>query len=125
MPTRRPCISDKRPGYFTITAGTKPAALRVSRYSHCNAVHDPITEPSKTYKMNLVNIPPYSTLIGRGDLLHCSAAYDDPAERDPFLRYHMYFSPTEINIQDAVFPADTFMPHFVEKDVSGKEFSET
>ena len=95
-------LARKCPGYFTISTGEHPVPLWVSPESHRRIAVEDSSDP---FPVNLIHIPPFSIFIGRGDVLHAGASYEDSPRSDTYLRYHLYFVPSYFSLPDGVFLA--------------------
>ena len=70
-----------------------------------------------------VIIPPYSVLIGRGDLQHAGAGHEDnpnPSVRGS-IRYHIYFVPHTQKLMDGVHYPTDLNPDFEEDESEESE----
>lgn len=114
---------EKCPGYFTITTGEKSVPVWVSPRSHRIVALGSTVNPSKSCDVELISIPPFSIMVGRGDLFHAGAAYEDSTLKSHLLRYHMYFIPNNYSLPDGVFLAHTFKPNFLESNITDEEES--
>ena len=101
------------PGYFTISTGDKEVPLWVCKSSHKFVAFGFDTEEGE--KVTKVTIPPYSIAIGRGDVLHAGASYEDSGTKDMLLRYHMYFVPDKFKLPDGVFLDSSLKFKFVDE----------
>ena len=95
-------LDRKSPGYFTITTGEHAVPLWIAPESHRMLA---VEESSNPFPVNLIHIPPFSIFIGRGDVLHAGAGYNDTPRPNTYLRYHMYFVPSSFSLPDGVFLA--------------------
>ena len=106
------------PGYFMVATGSFTAGLWVVPRSHAALALPtvPIREEAlKNSKVEFITIPPYSVLIGRGDVAHGGAGFRDLGIRDGrCMRYHMPFTTHGRTLSDAVYPADIEDPIWME-----------
>ena len=100
------------PGYFTITTGDKEVPLWVCKRSHKVLVFEQDDDAPNDVEMVL--IPPNSIGVGRGDVVHAGASFEDSGTNDELLRYHLYFVPSTFSLPDGVFLDSDFKTNFVE-----------
>lgn len=89
------------PGFFMIATGSESTPLLL-----CPASHTYVFYPQKlcealvrSLRMQKIDIPAWSIFVGHGHLQHAGGAYNG----SPSLRYHLYFKPTDFQLQDGVF----------------------
>lgn len=103
------------PGYFTLTSGEEEVPLWVCPHSHrlvATSANSSLSALRKGITANLVMIPPFSVLVGRGDMLHAGAAFEDSARLLRLIRYHTYFVPENQDLPDAVHLIPKLKPRF-------------
>lgn len=103
------------PGFFTITTGPQEVPLWVCPFSqHIVSWSDEgnLVGMSKGMKVVRVLIPPFSMFVGRGDMFHCGAGFDDYPGDSGLLRYHLYFVPESVSLPDGVHLLCEFQPTF-------------
>ena len=111
--------ADFCPGYFMIGTGVQPTPLWVCDYSHTftSTTKQAARRFSKAASLKKVKIPPFSVFVGRGDLTHAGAAYEDSQVKEGLIRYHLYFAPRGVRIEDGVHRFGEFRPRFEEEGV--------
>ena len=69
----------RNPGYFFMCSGENRFPLWVCPFSHYFTVKDSIAQRhmSMGVQVKKVHVPPNSVFIGRGDLSHAGASYED------------------------------------------------
>ena len=104
------------PGYFVLCTTRSPTPLWVVNHSHFYLGEtDKVKQAlSNAVFARKVLIPPFSVLIGRGDLQHGGAGYMDfpnPTIKG-CLRYHMYFVPHDRTLIDGIHLPSFLRPRF-------------
>lgn len=114
--TRTETVSrTKLPGFFVLCTGETEAPLWVCPNSHMVVAltHEKaLRSVSQGMVCSMVNIPPFSVFVGRGDMFHCGAAFDDYPGDSGQLRYHLYFIPKGVQLADSVHLNTNFRPRF-------------
>lgn len=99
------------PGYFVLCSASEEVPLWVCEYSHrliaASSERD-VCNLSRGTRVVMIKIPPLSIFVGRGDLYHAGASYDDSPSQSGLMRYHMYLAPDDYRLSDAV----NYHPHF-------------
>ena len=97
FPVRNP---EDSPGYFTIVTGAESATLWVAPSSHTFVFYSEASRQllSRSLLMTEVTIPQFSIFVGHGHLQHAGAAWTGAHS----IRYHMYFSPVDHDLPDAI-----------------------
>ena len=113
------------PGYFLICTSGAETPLWIVDNSHFYLQQSSGLWPylSKGLVARKVIIPPYSILIGRGDLQHAGAAdidHPNPPVRG-CLRYHIYFVPHDRKLVDGVHFTTGLTPDFVDEVPEAEE----
>lgn len=114
FPTRS--SMEKCPGYFALATGMHSTPIWACENSHLYVfgTAKEIRAFSKAAKLKKIIIPPYSLFIGRGDLTHAGAGFGDSSVPNGLLRYHIYFAPRGVRIEDGVHRIGIFRPRFEE-----------
>ena len=108
----------KNPGYFAICTGAHEVPIWVCPHSHmliANASDEDVEALSRATYASLVKIPTFSIFVGRGDIFHAGAAFNDSPSRANLIRYHMYFVPAGHELPDGVHLISEFTPRFDER----------
>lgn len=114
-------VEDK-PGYFMMASGPVAFPLWVLRGSHRyhQLTAEQVAHISEAVCVERIMVPPFSFFLGRGDFFHAGAGMEDHPDHetveDGFLRYHMYFIPSNMRLMDGVNLWMALMPRF--EDVS-------
>ena len=113
------------PGYFLICTTGEATPLWVVDHSHFFLRRPPqaLHVLSRGVVARKVIIPPYSVLIGRGDLQHAGAGHEDnpnPSVRGS-IRYHIYFVPHTQKLMDGVHYPTDLNPDFEEDESEESE----
>ncbi|KAI0556883.1 hypothetical protein FGB62_382g03 [Gracilaria domingensis] len=115
------------PGYFVICTGENGAGLWVCDGSHrLIAITDPrkLRALSRVTKVGLVEIPPKSIFVGRGDVFHAGSGSEDFPISGGCIRYHTYFIPEGYSLPDAVHLNHRFQPKIYRKNINLETESE-
>jgi hypothetical protein len=90
--TTKPCIISDLPSYFLIASAADPFKIFTWLYTHVMMISSPPVQRdlSKSWPMTVVEVPPYSVLVVRGDLVHAGAAASDDPERNQLDRTYMH-----------------------------------
>lgn len=83
--------SMKEPGYFSIVTGKEETAIWIMPNSHeYTFLHKPKSKAmGKLRKLSILNIPPHSIFICRGDVIHAGCGYKAHEGKRKW-RYHLY-----------------------------------
>ena len=106
---------DKLPGFFVLCTAETEVPIWVCPNSHtvvASARTGTLGSVSRGMVCGMVNIPPFSIFVGRGDVFHCGAGFDDYLGDSGQLRYHLYFVPKDKHLPDGVHLNMDFKPRF-------------
>jgi hypothetical protein len=116
--TTKPCSLRDLPSYFLIASAADPFKICIWPYTHVMMNCSPQVQRdlSKSWPMTVVEVPPYSVLVVRGDLVHAgAAASDDPERNQPDrtymhnVRLHIYLVRECESLLDAVHLPSNYM----------------
>ena len=118
----------KNPGYFMMCAPTE-VILWVCEHSHsavsmARGRKRKLSGLSHGMEVVPIKIPPYSVFVGRGDMFHAGAGYDDYITKGTNVRYHMYLVPDKVKLLDAIHLDSTFTPEFRTLESDGLELGD-
>jgi hypothetical protein len=97
FPVRNP---EDSPGYFAIVTGAETATIWVAPGSHAYVFYPQEAKSllSQSLVMTQITIPRFSIFVGHGHLQHAGAGWTGAHN----LRYHIYFSPADLHLPDAI-----------------------
>ena len=115
-------MEDKSPGYFLMFGGKSGMFLNVWKRTHlCSLVEfpDKLQEHiGKTFKKEMLYVPPYGILVCRGDLVHSGTAH--PKEQNiSSVRYHLQFDRYLLPVDDVFELREEFIQN-IEGDIAIK-----
>lgn len=103
--------SDLTPGYFVMFGGRNGMSLNIWRGSHLTSVSKIPEELQhqlgKTFKKEVLYVPPGAMLVCRGDLVHSGTAYPKE-EKMASIRYHLMFDREDMQVDDVIEPREEF-----------------
>ena len=124
MGMKRTVIDLENPGYFSIITGDQPAYLWVVDGSH---YHIAKARSNQLHALGIGStaekklIPPHSLYIGRGDVMHAGAGFEDYDVFDGNqLRIHSLFYPARETFPNAIHIIKEYRPRFAK----GGEYSD-
>lgn len=117
----------QNPGFFTVTTAGNAVVLWLCPFSHylvATAEEKSLQALSRSLKAVKVIIPPFSIFVGRGDMFHAGAAFEDYDTDSESLRYRLYFVPENRKLTDQVYLQRLFNPEFKVYKENGEEEDE-